>query len=167
MIVHATLKAFSKWIAGTWLSNTIQSVTWVVPTVQTVHIVCVGIVISSAFLVDMRVLGLFAQTQSLAGLSQRLLTWIWWPILVLLVTGALLIIGEPMRSLLNPTFGAKMLMLLMVAGLTRIMQRPLATDVGYWDRTTGRRLALKGIAIASLVLWSCIVFAGRWIDYTY
>jgi hypothetical protein len=161
----ATLHRFGEWLAGTPLSNTIQNVSWIIPTVQTVHIVCVAIVISAVFFVDMRILGVFAPSQSLASLSQRFLTWIWWAILVLLVTGAILIIAEPTRSLLNPAFGAKMLMLLIVAGLTRVIQRPLATDAGYWDASGNRRTVLKGIAVTSLVLWSCIVFAGRWIAY--
>lgn len=161
----ANLHAFGEWLAGTDLSNTIQNVSWIIPTVQTVHIVCVAIVISAVFLVDMRILGIFAPTQTLAALSDRFLTWIWWAILVLLITGTLLIIGEPTRSLLNPAFGLKMLMLLIVASLTRVIQRPLARDAGYWDASGSRRAAVKGIAVASLVLWSCIVFAGRWIAY--
>src|SRR5581483_5701228 len=163
--MFATLHALGEWIASTALSNTIQNVSWIIPTVQTIHIVCVAIVISGVFLVDMRILGVFAPTQSLASLSQRFLTWIWWAILVLLITGTILIIGEPTRSLANPAFFAKMSMLLIVAALTRVIQRPLATDAGYWDASSGRRSALKGIAVASLVLWSCIVFAGRWIAY--
>jgi hypothetical protein len=161
----STLRAFSEWLAGTPLSATIQNVSWIIPAVQTVHIVCVAIVISATFLVDMRILGVFARTQTLASLSHRFLTWIWWAILVLLVTGALLIIGEPTRSLLNPAFAVKMLMLLVAAGLTVLIQRPLASDAGYWDASGGRRVTLKAIALASLALWSCIVFAGRWIAY--
>lgn len=161
----STLRAFGEWLAGTELSTTIQNVSWIIPTVQTVHIVCVAIVISSTFLVDMRILGIFATSQTLASLSDRFLTWIWWAILVLLVTGTLLIIGEPARSLLNPAFLLKMLMLITVAGLTRLIQRPLAADAGYWDASGGRRATVKVIAIASLGLWSCIVFAGRWIAY--
>ncbi len=161
----ATLHAFTEWLANTALSNTIQNVSWIIPTVQTVHIVCVAIVISAVFLVDLRILGIFARTQSLASLSNRFLTWIWWTILVLLVTGTLLIIGEPTRSLTNPAFIAKMLMLLTVAGLTRVIQRPLAADAGYWDASGSRRATLKGLAVVSLMLWSCIVFAGRWIAY--
>jgi hypothetical protein len=161
----ATLHAFCEWLANTGLSTTIQNVSWIIPTVQTIHIVSVAIVISSVFLVDMRILGVFASGQSLSSLSKRFLTWIWYAIIVLLITGVLLIIGEPARSLMNPAFLAKMTMLLMVAALTRVIQRPLATDAGYWDASGGRRAALKGIAIASLALWSCIVFAGRWIAY--
>lgn len=159
----STLRAFGEWLATTSLSNTIQNVSWIIPTIQTIHIICVAIVISATFLVDLKILGLFARSQTLASLSDRFLGGIWWALIVLLVTGSLLITGEPGRSITNPAFFAKMIMLLIVAGLTFVLQRPLATDAGYWDGN--RAIAAKGIAIVSLLLWSCIVFAGRWIAY--
>lgn len=161
----STLRALSDWLATTSLSATIQNVSWIIPTVQTVHIVCVAIVICAAFLVDLRILGIFSRSQPLAALSHRFLTWIWYALIVLLVSGALLIIGEPGRSLLNPAFAVKMLMLLIVAGLTVLLQRPLATNAGFWDASAGRQITAKAIAIVSLGLWSCVVFAGRWIAY--
>jgi hypothetical protein len=161
----STLRVFGDWLAMTSLSATIQNVSWIIPTVQTIHIVCVAIVISAAFLVDLRILGVFSRSQPLAALSHRFLTWIWWALIVLLVTGSLLIIGEPARSLLNPAFFAKMIMLLIVALLTAILQKPLVTNAGFWDASGTRQIAAKGIAILSLGLWSCIVFAGRWIAY--
>ena len=161
----STLRAFADWLAMTPLSEVIQNVSWIIPAVQTIHIVCVAIVISSTFLVDLRILGFFSRAQPLAALSHRFLTWIWWALIVLLVTGSLLIIGEPSRSLLNPAFFAKMIMLLIVASLTAVLQRPLAANPGYWDASGGRVVTAKGIAVLSLVLWSCIVFAGRWIAY--
>ena len=159
----STLRTFGEWLATTSLSTTIQNVSWIIPTVQTIHIVCVAIVISATFLVDLRILGLFSRSQTLASLSDRFLSWVWWALIVLLITGGLLLTGEPGRSITNPAFFAKMIMLVIVAGLTFLLQRPLATDAGYWDGN--RAIAAKGIAILSLVLWSCIVFAGRWIAY--
>lgn len=161
----STLHTFTEWLANTGLSTTIQNVSWIIPAVQTVHIICVAIVISAVFLVDLRILGVFARGQPVASLSHRFLTWIWYTLLVLLVTGSLLIIGEPTRSVLNPAMWAKMTMLLIVAGLTRVIQRPLLTDAGFWDASGTRRATVKTIAIVSLALWSCIVFAGRWIAY--
>jgi len=161
----STLRAFGDWLATTSLSATIQNVSWIIPTVQTVHIVCVAIVIAATFLVDLRILGIFSRSQPLAALSHRFLTWIWYALIVLFVTGSLLIIGEPARSLMNPAFGLKMLMLVIVALLTVVLQRPLATNAGYWDASGARVATAKGIAVVSLALWSCIVFAGRWIAY--
>lgn len=161
----STLLALSDWLASTQLSATIQNVSWIIPTVQTVHIVCIAIVVSAVFLVDLRILGIFARTQPIAGLADRFLTWIWYALIVLLITGSLLVIGEPGRSLANPAFALKMVMLLTVAGLTLVIQRPLRADAGFWDASGGRRATAKGIAIVSLALWSGIVFAGRWIAY--
>lgn len=161
----STLRDFSDWLASTPLSTVIQNVSWIIPTVQTIHIVCVGIVISATFLVSLRVLGLFDTSEPIAALARRFLSWIWYALVVLLVSGALLIIGEPGRSLLNPVFALKMLLLVVVALLTTVLQRPLATEARYWDTSGQRRAVARGIAVTSLVLWSCIVFAGRWIAY--
>jgi hypothetical protein len=164
-IMLSTLRAFSDYLAGTPLSNVIQTTSWVIPAVQTVHIVCVAIVIAATFLVSLRVLGVFERSQPIAALSHRFLPSVWYALAILLVTGSLLIVGEPGRSLMNPAFALKMAMLVVVAGLTAILQRPLAADAAYWDESGQRRATARGIAVLSLTLWSCIVFAGRWIAY--
>jgi len=161
----STLHAIADWLAATEASAVIQNVSWIIPTVQTIHIVCVAIVISATFLVSLRVLGVFDRAQPIAALTHRFLPWIWYALVVLLITGSLLIIGEPGRSLMNPAFGLKMLMLLIVASLTAFLQRPLTADAGFWDASTQRRALARGIAVLSLTLWSGIVFAGRWIAY--
>jgi hypothetical protein len=161
----STLRTFSDWLAGTSLSEVIQNVSWIIPAVQTVHIVCVAVVIAATFLVSLRVLGVFDRAEPVAALVRRFLPSIWYALAVLLITGSLLIIGEPGRSLMNPAFALKMLMLIVVAGLTAVLQRPLATETGYWEVTRQRQVLAKGIAVLSLALWSCIVFAGRWIAY--
>jgi hypothetical protein len=161
----STLRTFSDWLAGTSLSEVIQNVSWIIPAVQTVHIVCVAVVIAATFLVSLRVLGVFDRAEPVAALVRRFLPSIWYALAVLLITGSLLIIGEPGRSLMNPAFALKMLMLIVVAGLTAVLQRPLATETGYWEVTRQRQVLAKSIAVLSLALWSCIVFAGRWIAY--
>lgn len=161
----STLRDFSDWLAATPLSTVIQNVSWIIPSIQTIHIVCVALVISATFLVSLRILGLFDTSEPVAALSRRFLFWIWYALILLLVTGTLLIIGEPGRSLLNPVFALKMVLLIVVALLTTILQRPLAAEADYWDASGQRRAVARSIAVLSLVLWSCIVFAGRWIAY--
>jgi len=159
------LRHFGEWLAGTSLSVTIQNVSWIIPTTQAIHILCVALLMSAIFIVDLRILGLLARTQTLAALAHRYLTWVWYLLPILLVSGAVLIIGEPGRSLLNPVFGAKMLMLVTAALLTLVLERPLrrATDVR--ENSPKQRAAVQAGAMLSLVLWTCVVFAGRWIAY--
>lgn len=164
-MILETLRHFEQWLGATALSSTIQTVSWIIPATQAVHILCVALVMAAVFIVDLRILGVMGRSQTLAALAHRYLTWIWYLLPVLLVSGGILIIGEPNRSLLNPVFGAKMLALVMAALLTLALQRPLRHAAQFWDSSPARRLTVQGIALLSLVLWTCIVFAGRWIAY--
>src|SRR6478609_9517183 len=49
---------FSDWLATTPLSMTFQTVAWIIPAVQSVHIIAIAIVMSSVVMVDLRLLGL-------------------------------------------------------------------------------------------------------------
>lgn len=159
------LTEFCTWLEQTPLSLTIQNTAWVTPAVQTIHILAIAAVMSSILMVDLRLLGVRGGDQTLARVYGRFRPVIWWTLPVLLATGIFLIIGEPIRSLLNPVFQLKMLMLIAAIVVTLSFQVPLGKDPAYWELTSGRRSAVKIIAVLSLLLWVSIVFAGRWIAY--
>ena len=159
------LQPFCTWLAATSVSRTIQSIEWIIPAVQTLHILAVAAVVTSALMIDLRLLGIDRQEQTLAVIARRLLPLIWWPLPVLAVTGAVLIVAEPARSLQNPVFFLKMGLLILAAGVTLAGQIPMRVDAAFWEVSRGRRLAAKLIALASLPLWVAIIFAGRWIAY--
>jgi hypothetical protein len=159
------LVEFCNWIDTTPLSQVIQNTPWVVPTVQTMHILGIAAVMSSILMINLRLLGVAGTDQSLARVSDRFRPVVWRTLPLLLLTGATLIIGEPLRSLGNPSFQVKMLLLVCAIALTLGFQRPLRKNPQYWDAAGARRAMARTIAVLSLVLWSFIVFAGRWIAY--
>jgi hypothetical protein len=159
------MQAFSDWLAATPLSTQIKTVEWIIPMVQTIHILSTSIVVSAAAMVQLRILGVLSRGQPLAAVAQRFLPWIWWTLVVLLLSGSTLIIGEPDRSLRNPAFILKMSLLAAVLVLTLIFQRGLLRDDLFWESSSGRRIGARLIAAASLIFWVGIVFAGRWIAY--
>ncbi len=173
--MDAALSEFSKWLAATSLSHTIQTVGWIIPTLQTIHILSVAVVFSSAVLVDFRILRLFERDVPLPQVTRRFLPTIWPVLLILLLTGSLLIIGEPRRSLLNSTFYLKMALLVVAILLTVVLQGSIASSSASWEKDRSRRTAGKVtagkilariLATASLLVWCGILFAGRWIAYT-
>ena len=163
-MVDSFLLGFSNWLGATRLSGGIQAIGWIIPTLQTIHILTVAVLFSSAILLDLRVLRLLQRDAPLADVAQRFLPVIWPALLVLLVSGSLLIIGEPRRSLLNTTFYLKMSLLLVAIALTAGLQRSFGST--YWQSSRGRRVAGQFAATLSILVWSGIVFAGRWIAYT-
>lgn len=164
--MNAALGEFCKWLAATPLSNTIQTTGWIIPALQTIHILSVAVLFSSAVLVDLRIWRVLERDVPLGEVARRFLPAIWPVLLILLITGSLLIVGEPRRSLLNSTFYLKMALLAVAILLTAGLQRSISSSPNFWDRDRGRRIAGKLAATASLLVWCGILFAGRWIAYT-
>lgn len=165
-MVEAALREFSKWLAATPLSHGIQTTGWVIPTLQTIHILAVAMLFSSAVLVDLRIWRLLQRDVPLADVARRYLPVIWPVLLLLLITGGLLIVGEPRRSLLNATFYLKMMLLAVALLLTVGLQWSLSSNPEFWEKDRMRRAAARLAATASILVWCGVLFAGRWIAYT-
>ena len=158
-----SLDAISAWLDQTPLSQAIQATDWIVPAVQTVHILAIATVAGSALMIDLRLIGVLGADQALKDVSSRFLPFVWWPLLILLATGAILVVGEPPRSLKNPVFQLKMTLLVAAIVVTGLLQLLLQRDPAFGG--SGRRRAAVTIAVLSMLLWSGIIFAGRWIAY--
>jgi uncharacterized membrane protein len=162
--IARTLNDFCVWLDQTALSQIIQSRAWIVPTVQSIHILSFGLVVASALMINLRLTGIFGRDQTLDRISARFLPFIWWPMLVLLATGAIMIIGEPARALKNPVFQVKLVLVIAAVVVTCIFQR-MRRNPAFGEATDGPRVAPRVLAAVSMALWVSIIFAGRWIAY--
>jgi len=155
------MAGFAEWLSATPLSIAIQKYEWLTPLLQTIHILAIAMVLSSAFMIGLRALGIMA-SQSIAAVAHRFVPWIWTGLALLACSGIVLIIGEPQRALVNPAFQIKMLLVLVAGALTYGFQFSLRT-VGE-QRKIG--LMTMGFAAGFFLLWCAIAFAGRLIAYT-
>lgn len=155
------IRAFCEWLGNTSISMAIQNAFWIIPTVQTVHILAIAVVMSSVTMLDLRLLGVAGRSQPLPDVAERFLPWIWSAVGVLLASGCVLIIAEPGRELLSPVFWIKMSLLATALLLTAVVQVQVGR-AGFWER----RRAVAGLTgLVSLALWVGILAAGRWIAY--
>ena len=143
----------------------LQSAAWVVPAVQTIHILAIGAVIGSGLMLALRTLGLNGLDQTQAKTSLRFLRVIWWSLPLLLLTGILMISAEPARSLENPAFFLKMGLLAVSIVVNLSYQAPLKRNPGFWETSLRRRRLAQLIALVSFALWVGVIFSGRWIAY--
>ena len=162
------LNEFNDWLAATPVSQFIQSVLWIIPTVQTLHILAISVVLASMAMFDLRLLGIAGTRHSVVSLSRRFLPWLWGSLIVLAVSGSILIVGEPKRAIGNAFFLAKMCMLataiVVTLGFQVMLKRDLAS--GHADLAAPHFAAAKIIGLISLVLWVGIAVSGRLIAYT-
>jgi hypothetical protein len=153
---------FAQWLSSTTLSLRVQEILWLIPLLQTVHILAIAMVLSAVMMVDLRILG-FPRTTTMAETVHRFMPWLWTGLGLLLVSGSILIIGEPRRTLdNNPAFVIKLVLIVTAVALTLGLLHPLRRMSGQGAR--GTRL-VSTLAIVSLTLWCGIAVAGRWIAY--
>jgi hypothetical protein len=156
---------FCDWLSLTPISTVFQTVEWIIPATQSVHILAIAIVMSSVVMVDLRLLGVAGKSQSISALTQRFIPWVWWSLAILLFSGAILIVAEPRRDLLNPVFQIKMALLAAAILVTAVFQEVVRRNMGFWDQSAGRRTGALATALVSLSVWIAIVGCGRWIAY--
>ena len=160
------MNEFAIWLSGTWPSVLIQTHnSWVIPTIQSIHIAGIGIVLTSVFMMDMRILGLAGKDQTLQQTTSRFGPWLMWSLVALLVTGALMVIGEPVRELVTVSFWLKMFLIVVGTVVAAIFLRTLNRNEQEWGETMTRRLSIKLMAILTLLVWLAVVVLGRLIAY--
>jgi hypothetical protein len=159
------IQEFCDWLSMTGISVAFQSADWFVPTVQTVHIISIAILLTSVYVMSFRLIGVTRGRQPLAVLIAKSTPWVWTTLCVLLGTGILLTITEPARELLNWVFRLKMLMVAALAGILLVVQVRMRRSPDYWTETPARRLVARAIGIAAVLIGAGIVTAGRWIAY--
>jgi hypothetical protein len=153
------LHQFSDWLSATPFSLAIQGKAWAIPAIQTVHILGLALVITAALILALRFAGSGLTAEALPQLAGRFTRLIWWLLLLVAASGILLIVAEPGRTITNPVFYVKMILL------------AVAILVTLWLAATARRIgedpgALhKAVAAFSVLLWVGIIFCGRFIAY--
>jgi hypothetical protein len=158
--------AFAHWLEQTSVSQEIQKALWLIPLLQTIHIIAIAMVLSSVLMVELRILGV-GKSLTMTQTSARYVPWLWTGLVLLAVTGLALIIGEPKRALPNPAFQIKMLMLAVTLAAVGVFQTSLRRNVAFWEgRSLGRKLT-GGFAVIVFFLWCAIAVAGRWIAYVH
>jgi hypothetical protein len=161
------LRPLADWIAATPLSKTLADQPWVVPTSQSIHILAIATVFASALMINLRLLGVGAKGRSVSELSNTLIPWMWRGLVVLLLTGGIQTLAEPVRQFVAPVFWAKMAMIIIVTVMTILFVRALRRNAPLWDDVSSSPLQAKIFAVVATLLWLAIIVCGRFIAYTW
>jgi hypothetical protein len=162
------MRELAEWLSATSLSTSIQSVPWIIPAVQTIHILTVGVVFVSMLMIVLRVLGVARTDQPLRDVVRRFAPFMWWGLLVMTITGLTLVVGEPVREFFATSFWVKMALLAVAVASAALFLRTLSpAQLAAADAPGAAGVAplAKWAAGGTVVLWLAIIFLGRAIAY--
>lgn len=165
---------FTEWLRTTflvdfvfWLSETptslwLQTNFWAIPTIQVFHILALAAAFGSILMINLRIFGMAGTERTFAETEARYTRWIWWSLLVLLLSGLTLIIAEPIRELINPIFWIKMVLVIVAVITSLLFHRGVMKRLSAGGAVTG---GIKAAAVFIIILWCVIMLCGRWIAY--
>lgn len=171
------------------LSQAIKGADWVIPLLQSIHIVTIGVVFVSSLMIALRVIGTMRTDEPFPIVWRRFAPWMWYGLVVMVITGVFLVIGEPVREFTALSFWLKMSLLAIAVISTFVFGRTFGpggragasahgvasgggpalagaapgayVDTGGAEFSAGAKLA----AAAIMVVWLFIIFLGRAIAY--
>ena len=159
----AAVSGFADWLQGTSASGAIKSVSWIIPLIQSVHIVMIGVVFVSCLMIVLRVLGVMRTDEPVEAVWRRFAPWMWSALAVMAATGITLVVGEPEREFGTVSFWMKMLLVAIGVSGTALYGRSLkAAAVG---APAEFPVSVRAASILIVIVWLAVIFLGRAIAY--
>jgi hypothetical protein len=152
-----------EWLEYTDLAVSIRRSPWLFPAIEIIHIIGFIFLVGSAFLFDLRLLGI-ARRLSVEEVANYVLPWSRRSLLFVVPSGLLLFISQAKALSTNGVFGLKLILILMALTNAGIFHRFTFRSVSNWS-TSDTPAAAKAAALISLALWTCVITCGRLIAY--
>lgn len=136
------------------------------PVLESLHVLAVALVFGTILIVDLRLLGVASYRGSAAKLIVELLPYTWVAFVLAVVTGSLMFISNAVAYANNTQFLLK-LVAIAIAGLNMMWFHSTAyRKIANWDADMPPPAAARFAGILSLILWTLVIFLGRWIGFT-
>jgi len=160
------VNSFAEWLSTTFPSVYIQRhEAWMIPVIQSLHITGIALAVGSALMMTLRLLGWVGTDQTLRNNQRRYGPWLTGALYLLLASGGLLILAEPVRELITFSFWLKMACVAAMVVIFTLFQRSVREHGERWEQNLAQRPAVRLAAVLTFVLWGCIIVLGRLIAY--
>jgi len=141
---------------------------WLYPSVETVHIVGIGLLFGSIAVLDLRLLG-FSRSLSVKKLASHVLPWTLGSFLLIIPSGFLMFTAHATEFIDSEVFILKM-GLIMAAGVNAGLFHTITfRTADVWDSEEMRKLppppSARLAGALSLLLWIAVIACGRLLAY--
>jgi hypothetical protein len=157
---------FCAWLESTHMAAAIRESTWLFPTIETLHVLSILVVVGSISMFDLRLLNLASRDRSITEVYEEIMPWARASFIGAVIFGGLMFSSSATKYYHNFPFRMKMLMLLIAGVNVAIFEFWTFRGVASWNRKGPIPVAAKLAGALSLVLWIFVVGFGRWIGFT-
>jgi hypothetical protein len=162
--MHPAATGWPAWLESTAAAVAMRQWLWLYPIVEIIHIVGFVVLVGSAFMFDLRLLGL-SPTLPVSRMARHLLPWARASLLLVVPTGTLMFVAHAGEFASNPAFQLKLALIAAAFLNAGVFHRFPFRSVNGWDVTAAAPAAARAAAVLSLLLWTGVLACGRLLAY--
>lgn len=160
------MQSIVSWLGQSAVAEAIQVSGWMFPTIESVHVLAITLVVGVIAIMDLRLLGLTSRTRAVTAVSRDTLPWVWVAFAIAVISGVLMFVSNAETYYSNRAFLIKM-GLIALAGINMLVfELGTFRSVSQWDCDVNLPAKVKLAAGLSLSLWIGVVVSGRVIGFT-
>ncbi len=157
--------SFCQWLSQTPLSIWLREAAYPFPVLLITHVISIALFGGMVVMGNLRVLGKAMRDVPVSQVIGQFRAWKWVAFAILLVSGTLVAMSDPMEYYSNVMWWIS-LGVLLVAGLNAaIFRYGVYRSVAAWDEAAVAPAGARRWAGVSLILWITMIFAGRAIAF--
>lgn len=154
------------WLEASPWAVAIKTSGYLFPLIESMHVIGLTMVFGTIAIVDLRLLGFASARRPFRKIASDVLKWTWAAFALSAVTGLLMFITNANAYYHNTFFRVKMLLLALSALNMLVFELTTAKSVQAWENDLLPPLPGRAAAACSLLLWTGVIFCGRWIGFT-
>ena len=140
------------------LGQTIRESTWLFPAIESTHLLALALLGGAVLILSLSVLGIGLKTAP-AELYKSAHRYMNCAVMVLLITGILLGVSEPVKLYGRQAFWVKMVALCIALAVTYLAFNPLI-------KRGASGGGMRGVTAVTMAAWLMVAMAGRWIGFS-
>jgi hypothetical protein len=156
--------AWAVWLETSAPAVAMRQWLWLYPAIEITHIVGFVVLVGSAFMFDLRLLGL-SRALPVSAMATHLLRWARLALLLVVPSGALMFMAHATEFSTNPAFRLKLVLIGLAFLNAGIFHRWPFRAVGDWDTDIPAPWPAKLAGGLSLTLWAAVIACGRLLAY--
>ncbi|MGO9934409.1 MAG: DUF6644 family protein [Steroidobacteraceae bacterium] len=145
-------------IEASWLGQAIRESTWLFPAIESAHLLSLALLGGAVLVISLSVLGVGLKT-SPADIYKSARRYMNSAVIVLLISGVLLGVSEPVKLYDRQAFWVKMISMAIAIALTYFAFNPMV-------RRGSTGLRLRSVTVLTMAAWLMVAIAGRWIGFS-
>ena len=147
---------FLEWISATPLNHALRNSGWMLPVIESAHLLGYGLLIGTILAVDLRILGWGVRRQPAAQIARELALWTLGGLILAVITGLLLFTYDPVKFYANHAFPFKIAFLAAAVAYHYTRHRKVTASASANVQSLPGKLA----AGVSLALWLGVALSG-------